>query len=249
MAPDFKSVQADFTGRIRYGDDNPLPEGVSEQRMQVYQELLFNNVYSVFERCFPVIFTLLPQQQSEELVHDFLRNSHCQTPYFHHLPHELVCYLSSIKLENYPYLAQLADYEWLELEVELTDENFQQDYDSTLELISRVVFSPVIRLKQYDYEVEKINKNYQPETHQKSYLLLYRNENDEVKFVKLNLLSFRLMELLQLGVDIEQAANKLLIEFQQIEKNEMLAGILEQIQQWYELGIILGFQSHSTTNT
>lgn len=249
MAPDFKSIQADFTGRIRYGDDKPLPVGVSEQRMQVYQELLFNNVYSVFERCFPVIFSLLSQQQSKEMVHDFLCNSHCQTPYFHHLPYELVCYLSRVKLENYPYLAQLADYEWLELEVELSDDSIQEQYDSTLELNSSVVFSSTIRIKQYDYEVEKINKNYQPKLHQSSYLLLYRNENDEVKFVKLNEMSFYLIELLSSGNSIEVACKKTHIKFSDIEYKLIMTGAIELIQNWYELGFVIGFKKdHIITN-
>lgn len=51
-------------------------------RMQVYRELLFNNVCSFINLVYPVARSLLPEQQWQQLLADFFRESQNQSPLY-----------------------------------------------------------------------------------------------------------------------------------------------------------------------
>ena len=44
MQPKFQQLQHAFTAYIRDPDHQPVPKGINPERMQVYQELIYNNL-------------------------------------------------------------------------------------------------------------------------------------------------------------------------------------------------------------
>lgn len=240
MVKAFQSTQRQFTRRIRYGDDEIIPDNVSLERMKVYQELLFNNVFDVFANCFPVLTDLLPNELSRDFIEKFLSTKHCKTPYFYQLPKEILDFMQDYTLDKYPFMTQLAHYEWLELDLELYDEEPVEVYDSELCLDKALVFNPAIKLSQYDYDVENICRDYLPNKKIPTFLLLHRDDDYHVSFIKLNELSFDFIKQLKTGLTLEQALPQLVEKNPDIEKQDLINGAIALVNEWQGKGIVLG---------
>jgi hypothetical protein len=113
----FQQTQHDFCNCLR--DPNSVKAvPFALDRMQVYRELLFNNVCSFINLVYPVARSLLPEQQWQQLLTDFFRESQNQSPLYNDISLQFREFLTEKQhpiLFEYPWLAELLQYEWLEL--------------------------------------------------------------------------------------------------------------------------------------
>lgn len=242
---DFKSKQAEFSAYIRNPDAHPCPADVAPERMQMYRELFFNNVESFLSSNFPVLHTLLAQQQWQQLVQDFFENHPCTTPYFSEIPEEFMLYLQSERPPNaddYPFMLELAHYEWVEMALSISQETQPQTPPvSPLQLTQKISLSPLTWLLAYQYPVHRISPDYLPSEapEQPSYLAVYRNAEDNVKFIELAPMSFHLLQTLQNqqhAISIKQFLSEVLPE----NTDESLKNAaIEALQHFMEKNIIV----------
>ena len=68
---DFQRLQRAFAGHLRNPDTRPAPQGIEERRLEIYRNLLFNNVNGFIEQGFPVLFSLLDAERWQRLVRGF----------------------------------------------------------------------------------------------------------------------------------------------------------------------------------
>lgn len=194
----FQKVQEAFTGFIR-GKITLLPPGVNLKQMKLYKTLVVNNLNEVLSPCFPVLTSIVPQSLWAELLETFLANHHATTPLFHQVAREFVLFLKEMILPDYPFCYALAHYEWTELDLETQIENDTpvkatqpiQLLDTPLQLKSTA------RLLHYSFDVEHISREYQPKDPIATFLLVYRDTQDKVQFIKLNRLSYTLIRIMQ----------------------------------------------------
>lgn len=125
----FQQVQQDFCQWLR----DPAPalstsvQGVAVDRMQVYRELLFNNVVSFIDMVFPVARSLLQPEEWEGLQQAFFSRARCQSPFYLDISKEFLDYLQQEPpglLSAYPWLIELLHVEWMELHVEVAPFNW-----------------------------------------------------------------------------------------------------------------------------
>ena len=199
---DFKSKQAEFSAYIRNPQVHPCPADVPQERMQMYRELFLNNVESFLSSNFPVLHTLLAPAQWQQLAQDFFEYHPCTTPYFSEIPEEFILYLQNERPANandYPFMLELAHYEWVEMALSISQEVHPQREHASLQLTQGIKLSPLTWLLAYQYPVHKISPDYLPiePPAEASYLVVYRNAEDLVKFVELSPMSFYLLQTLQ----------------------------------------------------
>lgn len=190
------SLQKAFTEHLRDPDHTPVPAGLDERRMGVYSELIFNNVSALLSDFFPVIKSLLPDDQWRRMVRDFFISHQSQTPYFMELSGEFVEYLShSQMISGLPdFLVQLAHYEWIELALYTMDDELPSESIPAPELAASPL--TLIGLAQplaYSFPVHRISKTYQPRLEETTYLLVCRSVDESVKFFELQPLSYQLL--------------------------------------------------------
>ncbi|HAT8643091.1 TPA: DUF2063 domain-containing protein [Legionella pneumophila] len=176
-----------------------VPPGVTLKQMALYKTLLFNNFNDIIRPCFPVLTSIVPQSIWAELLQDFLANHHATTPLFHQVAHEFVSFLKGIILPDYPFCYALAHYEWTELDIET---QFEQDTPIRATQSIPLLDTPLrlkatARLLHYPYDVEHISKNYQPKDPVDTFLLVYRDVQYQIQFIKLNRLSYTVLHLMQ----------------------------------------------------
>ena len=201
-----RDYQYAFTAHIRDPRAHSRPAGVPAARMRVYNELLYNNVEGFLLACFPVTRKVLGQRSWSRLVRAFFAGHRCRSPLFRQIPEEFMQWLQGARapqLETPPFLAHLAHYEWAELAVDTSPLELpldQVDPDADL-LAGRPALNPVSMQLSYPFPVHRIGPRFKPQAPdtEATHLLVVRDRHDKVRFDVLNLVTARLLTLLQPG--------------------------------------------------
>ena len=197
-------LQRDFAAHIRDPDWHPAPVDVEDRRMAIYRRLFFNNVSSLLSSNFPVLRSLYDESRWAKLVREFYAEHRCQTPLFPELAREFLRYLQDVRgtrQDDPPFLLELAHYEWVELALSL-DEREPGDVpaDPAGDLLQgRPVLSPLAWTLSYRFPVHQIRPDFQPQQPpaETTHLLVYRDRDDNVKFLRLNEATQKLLQLMQ----------------------------------------------------
>jgi hypothetical protein len=235
---------------LRNPETEPAPEGIEPRRLKIYQDLVYNNIEGFISGGFPVLRSLYTDEDWHALVRLFIEGHRCHTPYFLEISQEFLKFL----MEDYPhrecdpaFMAELAHYEWVELALDVSeDEIDDESVDPSADpLLGIPVLSPLAWILCYQYPVQKIGPAFQPcESVEATYLVVYRNREDAVKFMELNAATARMLELVRensTGTGIQ------LLEQQASELNMPQESVIEfgkeLFQQFVQLSIISGCRS------
>ncbi len=247
--PEFMQRQYEFAAHIRDPEHNQAPAHLEDRRMKIYRDLFYNNVEGFLSSGFPVLRELMNDTQWHALARDFFAHHQCHSPLFLEISREFLNYLEQERGErpdDFPFLLELAHYEWVELALSIADSEAaavaaepQGDM-----LDSTPVLSPLAWPLSYRYPVHQISPDFIPDKpgEQTTYLLVYRDNSDEVGFIELNQVSARLFALLQ--EDSMRSGRKALVmiadELQHPDPDTVISGGEQILQEWRQRGIILG---------
>jgi uncharacterized protein len=246
MPVDFKAKQLEFTRYIRDPTTNPAPADVKPERMAMYRELIFNNIESFLAANFPVIRKLLDDPQWFGLTQDFFVKHECKTPYFSEIAEEFLAYLENERSNpnDLPFLLELAHYEWVEMALSIAKEEVspnQQTFDDLLQ--QNLMLSPLAWPLVYQYPVHKIAPEYVPlvPPATATCLMAYRDLDDEVKFIEINPMTYRLLEIIQeLGqIKTSDCLRQLAQESQHPNPETIMAGGLQILGELAEKTVIM----------
>lgn len=245
----FQRYQLSFTAHIRDPLNHPRPDGVIAERMAVYEEIVFNNLFESVSACFPVAQQILGKRLWTKLIRAFLREHSADSPMFRKIPEEFLSFLEHADNDTLtllpPYLTELCHYEWIELLVATLPDD--SDTCSLInpagDLITQIpIFTPAMRLLNYDYAVHKLSRR--NKTHEKSstQLLVYRNHADSVKFMELNPVTYRLIDILNKNQNVtgKQALTLIANELNHPDPEKIIVFGKEILGKLKSQGIILG---------
>jgi hypothetical protein len=247
--PLFKQHQYEFTAHLRDPENNPAPEGVEDRRIGIYRDLLYNNVEGFISGSFPVIRSIYSDDNWHRMVRDFFAHHKSHTPYFLEISQEFMSYLQDERKpqpEDPAGLLELAHYEWVELALSVSDETIDMNMiDPNGDLLAaHPVLSPVAWALAYQYPVHRMGPDNLPEQppEQPTYLVVYRNRNDKVKFMEINPVTARLVNLLQENQTLsgQHALEQITQEMNHPNPDVVIQGGLSALQELQSYGIILG---------
>lgn len=247
---DFKQKQYAFAAHIRDPEHKPAPEDIEDRRMAVYRELFFNNLFSLLSSTFPVLKKIHTNDNWRRLVRQFMIHHQAATPYFIQIPREFQQFLRSGypgSEEDFPFLLELAHYEWVELELSVSEEKNDWDrIDASGDLLTGVpVKSKLAYILEYQFPVHNISVDFLPEEpgEQPTYLSVFRKADDELGFMELNPVTARLLQLID-DNDDERSGRDLLLTLAEESKypdaDSLIKHGLEAMQQMKQSEIILG---------
>ncbi len=219
--PRFKQIQYAFTQHVRNPEKHARPNDIEARRMKIYNDLLYNNVEDFMSSSFPVLREITADDKWHRMIRDYFEHHHASTPLFQEMPREFLKYLETERetaQDDYPFMLELAHYEWVELALSILDQNIDMTHvDAEGDLLSGIpVLSPLAWPLSYQYAVHKIGPDYLPEEHEPTYVIVYRNNQDDVHFIEINLVTAHLLQLIS--------------EENKLTGQQMLATIAEQLQ-------------------
>lgn len=203
MAADFRAVQRRFAAHLRDPKRHRAPAGIEARRLRIYADLFYNNIEGFLAKGFPVIRRLTPDRRWHALVREFFASHRCRTPLFHQIAGEFVRWLAARRPRpgEPAFLRELAHYEWVELELATApDPTIRVDADGDL-VAGRPALSPVARLLEYRFPVHRISPNFRPRRPdpEPTRLVVCRTRDDAIRFLEVNALTARLLELIRPG--------------------------------------------------
>jgi len=249
--PAFIRHQYEFAAHIRDPQAHARPADVEDRRMAIYRELFYNNVEGFLANAFPVLKQILDEKAWHRMARDFYARHRCHSPLFLEIPREFLNYLEQERGEQAgdpPFLRELAHYEWVELALSVAEDTDSGSCDPEADLLAtRPVLSSLAWPLSYSFEVHRIGPDYQPDQpgRQPTYLLVYRNADDEVGFIELNAVSARLFGLLEeessdTGYTVLAAIAD---ELGHPDPQVVIDGGLGMLEEWRTRGIVLGGRS------
>lgn len=248
MSVDFKATQAEFAAYIRDPDHHAVPENVSPQRMAMYRELFFNNINSFLSSNFPVLRKILDDEQWQNLAADFFVRHRCQTPHFSEIAEEFLDYLQNERPVDpgLPFLLELAHYEWVEMALSIAQAEPMLGDTAFVEQVlqQKLSLSPLAWPLVYQYPVQQIGPDYLPQTapDQPSYLIVYRDADDQVHFMQTTPITYRLLQLIEENGNItgERCLHALSTEFSQhIDTQSLMQFGVHTLQELASKAIII----------
>jgi hypothetical protein len=202
-SPDFREIQYAFARHIRDPENNPAPTDAEDRRMAIYRELFFNNLRNLISQTFPVLRKLYSKEKWESFIRQFMVRHESSTPYFLEIPQEFLEFLQE-EYEpddgDFPFLCELAHYEWVELALSVSEEeNDMAGIDPDGDLLEGIpVKSKLAWLFAYQYPVHRISTDFIPKEpgEQATFLAVCRKSNEDMDFMELNPVTARLLEMI-----------------------------------------------------
>ncbi len=254
--PLFQQKQYEFAAHIRDPFGSARPEGIEDRRMEIYRDLFFNNVNGFLENGFPELRTHYDDEAWQRLARSFFATHESHSPYFIDISKEFILYLQDEHeptSDDPPYLFELAHFEWAE--VALMVDQDEPDWDNIDPhgdmLKDRPALSPTAYCLAYQWPVHQINEDFQPEEQPEapSFVLIYRDKQDDVKYFPADPVTARIMELLQ--DETERTGTELLSqlakEMQHPDEEEAIHSGYRILLRLHHANIILGTETNSTS--
>lgn len=211
-APSLQTFQRDFGIYLRDVRQAAAPAGVPSARARVYRELVFNNLSTFIDACFPISRKLMGERRWARLMRGFFAAWRSQTPLFSEISREFVRWLNeaaeqgSLPVAVPAWFLSLAHYEWVELAVDIMPAETPADIQAGDLMQGHPIIAPAHMLLAYQWPVHRIGSSYRPRKPEATHLVVFRDREDEVHFAVINPVTSRLLALLADGKQTGQAA-------------------------------------------
>ncbi len=242
----FQQVQQQFVAYLRSPEQSEKPADVQQERLDVYRELLFNNVAGFVSSAFPVLKSLYTEQAWRQRLQLFFAHYRCENPFFLSIAQSFLDFLQQqyqLQNDDPVFMLELAHYEWLELELATRK---AQGGPVVLDLANQSLqLSELAAVQAYQYPVHKICVEFQPTEMEVSFLLIHRDHDDVVKFIALNQLTTLLLQLLaqQPGLTLTELVEELIPYVPQLDAGQLLSGAEQILLNFTAKGIVHAFQA------
>lgn len=247
----FQQVQREMTDWLREPEHKPVPD-VELRRLTIYRDLFFNNVRDFVENAYPVLMSLMAEDEWSALITAFFAEHRCQSPYFRDISLEFRTWMESAQgelLAARPWVQELLHYEWVELAAECAEADAVEDTmltDGNL-LQGSPMVAPCVWPLVYRWPVHRLSAEFPPGDVPPALptcLIVYRDDDDIVRFIEVSALTARLVELLQAetGTTGQAALEQLATEAGYADAAGFVAdgqGMLSDLQ---SQGLVLGIR-------
>ena len=200
---DFRTVQKHFASSIREADPDSLPPGVQGDQMSVYADLFRRNIDGLLGQMLPVFRESMGKARWEGMIRGFLRCHRSEEPLFRRLVEEFLDYLANERDQagDPAFTLELAHFEWLRLHLD-----FAPDADCIFGgeppgLDEEIVVSPLTQPLRYNWPVHRIDPKAPPQAppDETTWLIAWRDRNDQVRVIESNAVTVRLLNLIGEG--------------------------------------------------
>ena len=246
---DFRDTQLAFAAHIRHPKQNPPPVGIEDRRLAIYRDLFYNNIESFLASGFPVLKSILVATHWHAMVRDFIHRHQSHSPYFLDISKEFLSYLQTERQtqpDDPDFMLELAHYEWVELALDISTLEIPAKRAPVGNLIDNIpLISPTAWRFVYQYPVHKLGPSYQPAASQAetAALIIYRNRDLHIGFMESNVLTIRLLDIIEpQQCSGREAIVKLAREIDHLEPDNLVEFGADILWQLYHREIISGFQ-------
>ncbi len=212
----YQTSQLAFSHWLRQPTAAPLPTGIEARRMQVYRDLVFNNIESFLEHSYPIAIAMLPEVDWDFLVSAFFQYGQCDSPYYYDISLHFRDFFDQLMAEpevaefsgqdvafsiraialRAPWLRELLHYEWMALYVDMAETTWQprnEHHDRAL-ILRTTCWILGYQYAVHTWSVDEFPAEPEP---QPTCLLIYRTPDFQTRAYPIHPLWAYLIELIQ----------------------------------------------------
>lgn len=245
----FKDIQYQFAGHIRNPEGTPLREDVEDRRMAIYRELFYNNIEGFVSGAFPVLRKFYNDNDWHAMVRRFMVSHQAESPYFLEISEEFLKYFQNehtMRECDPAFALELSHYEWVELALTVADEEIDMNaINPNGDLMAgHPVMSSLAWNLSYQWPVHTLSPDnwleHAPE--QATHIVVYRDRQDQVRFVVINAVTAVLLNLLDEQPELtgQQACELIAEQMQHPQPEVVIQGGKAALEDLQEKGILLG---------
>lgn len=244
-------IQKQLADAVRFPNEL-APHGIEQERLDVYRELVINNVANFVRSAFPVLRGICGDDVFDKKIRQFFQQSQLDSPYFVEIPEAFLGWLQENAADLPAFALELAHYEWLELELFRREE---KGHPSRTPLIwsdqlrsespdndhQAIAISSLLEVAAFQYPVHQLSEHYQPiePPEQPTFLAVYRGLDDQVHFMQLDALSTATIQLLQSSdYSFNELATVISQLIPQMNPADVRAGILSLLDKLVIQGLV-----------
>lgn len=228
---------------------------VDQKGVDLYGSLMAYGHHDVMDSVYPFCHALLGCAQWEETVEDYLTRMPPDHFNFNRLCAKFSQYLTMYRtdlVDKYPYIAELADYEWIELEkmeedTEIVVFPHEQLVSPEQILTLYPVVNPTLSLRDYKYDVLKIGdkikagKKVGKVKQSRTIVASYREpETHEGSFAKIGEAAAKIVDIARTPTTYQALIPQLVALTPELSPQESVAEFLELVENLQELSIFVG---------
>lgn len=140
------SIQKRFLSIITKQEELAMPN----EALEVYSELIYYRFLEVFQKAFPRFKKMISEEQFDTLIYKFLKIG-AKTPIFWKVAGEFKNFVSESNDLDMPYLSDLLEFEFLEVEMFMSE--YQEPNSMHFSLENCYYLSSEIELRLFSYPV------------------------------------------------------------------------------------------------
>ncbi|QIZ75892.1 DNA-binding domain-containing protein [Ferrimonas lipolytica] len=238
---DFSQIQQQFMDHIRAPEPGSPPLQLEARRMDIYRELMFNNVCGFINSGYPVLKSITDELVWQQRLRTFFAEYDCHSPLFVDISAAFLHFLQQ-QPDLLLWEVELAHYEQLELKIDILAEVTDQTAITEAEqlLSASLCLYRAAEIGKYGYPVHQIGVDNPQVEAQPTYLLVYRNAEDDVAFMELNPMTAQLVGYVQQhpGCSAQQVAEAMITAMPELEPEVVAQGAGQLMLQMAGQGII-----------
>ena len=140
------SIQKRFVSIITKQEKLTMPN----EALEVYSELIYYRFLEVFQKAFPRFKKMISEEKFDTLIYEFLKIG-AKTPIFWRVAGEFKSFLSASNDLDMPYLSDLLEFEFLEIEMFMHE--YQEFKPTHFSLENSYCLSSEIELRCFSYAI------------------------------------------------------------------------------------------------
>ena len=247
----FQQFQLAVTEYLREMQNKDTTREQKPRQQEIYRDLVYKNINQCIADVFPITKNIIPEDDWETMIREFINVHSLQTPYFLEICQEFLAYFINTRTTqptDHPFIVELAHFEWIQLaieiaDIEIADINFPDTTNNSAPTDNSLwKTSPLALGLSYSYPVHIIDEFYLPTepSAQATYLVVYRSRNDDVKIMEIDNLSLAIIQLLQTheNINYSQILQSLLEEVDNNQKEILQPRVLSILNMLAEKEVV-----------
>jgi len=239
--------QSRLADYCRTGKLNSI-DGLTENRVHHYRELVYNVVDDTLQSAFPLTFDLLSEDEWNEIVKYFFSTHKCQSNSIWKMPHEFYLFVEGNDLDvkkKYNFVEELLLFEWTEIEIYMMPDVQYPEFKSNGGWLSEIIMvNPEHKILQLSWPVHLKNPNdITGDDKGEYYVLIFRvKESGKVQFINLSVYFAWLIEKIEVE---KKSLVKILKEAESIfgiETKKLFENTIPFLEELNNKQFILGFR-------
>ena len=229
-----QTIQKRFVNTITKQEKLVMPS----EALKVYTELVYYRFLEVFEKAYPRFKKMVSDEVFDALIYEFLKVG-AKTPILWRVSGEFKTFLIENNTLEMDFLADLLEFEFLEIEMFM--QKYEEPQEQEFSLENRYIFSETCNIRRFSYPVHHPEFDTSPKSFESGefvVLFYYDATEEQVLYEEISPFVYEFLQLQNGGKSLIQLIDEIALSYE-IQSDELLEVLSSVLEHFSEKNILL----------